>query len=301
MKKVAILVGGISTEKEVSIKTGTQIFNSIDREKFQPILFEINKKEDIFKIKDLDVDFVYIALHGEFGEDGYTQAVLETYNIPFSGSKMLASSICMDKDLTKIICKNAGVRVINSKVIKKGQKYSYNDYISLGNKLVVKPSNGGSSIGLYIVDNENDFNMAVSNNLKLCNEVIIEEYIKGIEISVPIIDNKVYPAVKITPLLSDTFDYNSKYLDNGAKEEVVEFDDEIQDQINKFTKLAFNSTKCFGFARIDYLIKDNKLYMLEINTLPGMTKNSILPRSLNKLGISYKDTITLLIESSLKC
>lgn len=299
--KVVVIMGGISTEREISIKTGEEILKNLDVEKYIGISLLINKKEDILKIIDLKPDFCYIALHGKFGEDGSVQAILDMLDIKYSGCDMLSSSVCMDKNICKTVCKNNGVKVIPGIKLKENEKV---DYLTLskeiGNKLVIKPVDGGSSIGLYIVDNEKDFDNSILEVFKLTKEIVIEKYIKGIEISVPVIDGVVYKTVKITPKLSETFDYNSKYQDDGAIEEVYEFSKTIQTKINEMALKAYNACKCRAFARIDFLIENDEVYMLEINTLPGMTKNSILPKSLKSSGYEYKQVIDLLIESSMK-
>lgn len=302
MEKLNIVVisGGISTEKEVSINTGKEIFKNINKEKYNVEELIINEKKDIFKLLDMNVDFAYIALHGIFGEDGMIQAILDSMDIKYTGSDTLSSAICMDKDLSKFLCKNMGVNVIPGDTIEKDNIKSFSEYKKLGEKLVLKPFDGGSSIGVFIVDNEKDFNFAISEIFKISKKIIVEKYIKGIEISTPVIDNKVYPTVMITPLISDTFDYKAKYLDNGSREEVHFFDDEIQNKINKYALLAYKACKCSVFARIDFLIEDNEVYMLEINTLPGMTKNSIFPRSIKYTGINYSELLDLIIEKSLR-
>ncbi len=298
--KVLVVMGGTSTERPVSLRTGEEIFKNLDREKYEVQKLILEKNEDILQVKDMDIDFVYIALHGAFGEDGSIQAILDTMGIKYSGPGMLASSVCMDKNFCKKLVKDE-VNVIPGTTMRKKSLLKYDEVKEkYGNKVVLKQVNGGSSLGLYIVDNEKAYNNAIIEILKLTNEIVIEKYIKGIEISVPIIDGKVYPTVKITPLKSDTFDYESKYSDGGAKEEVVEFEPKIQNKINTMTEKIYNITKCKGFARIDYLIENDEVYMIEVNTLPGMTSASILPKSLASVGLNYSQTLDLLIESSLK-
>ncbi|VWL85110.1 D-alanine--D-alanine ligase [Oceanivirga miroungae] len=301
-KRVLVIMGGTSTEREVSLKTGEQIYNNLDRGKYIVSKLLINKNEDIFKILSMkdEIDFVYIALHGSFGEDGSVQAILDTMGLKYSGPKMLTSSICMDKNVCKKLVKDY-VNVIPGTSMKKDSLLKYEDAKKYGNKLVLKQVNGGSSLGLYIVDNEKDYNNAIVEIFKLSDEIILEKYIKGIEISVPVIDNIVYPTVRITPLKSDTFDYESKYSDDGAIEEVYEFNKSLQEKINSMSKTIYDKINCNSFCRIDYLIDENEVvYMIEVNTLPGMTKASILPKSLMSKGIDYKSALDLLIESSIK-
>lgn len=296
--KIAVIYGGISSEREVSLKTGKEIVKNLDRNKYDVFELEISKKEDIFKLKNENIDFAYIALHGIFGENGEVQAALEIMGIKYSGSGILSSALCMDKHLTKEVVKNSGVRVIDSIFLTKNDKIKYED-INLGKEIILKANKGGSSIGIFFVNNEKEFEEAMNNIFEIDDEIIIEKVIKGIEISVPIIDGIVYPTLMIEPS-AEYFDYNSKYSNGGAKEYVYQFPVELQNEIDDFTRKAFKAAKCKGFARIDYIISDDKVYFLEINTLPGMTQNSLLPKSTASKGYSYSETLDLLIGASLK-
>ncbi|WP_067139207.1 D-alanine--D-alanine ligase [Oceanivirga salmonicida] len=298
--KILVVMGGTSTEREISLRTGNEIYKHLDREKYNVEKLIINENKDIFKVQNMDIDFVYIALHGAFGEDGSIQAILDSMNIKYSGSGMLSSAICMDKNICKLLVKDE-VTVIPGTTMRKDSLISYDEMSKkYGEKVVLKQVNGGSSLGLYIVNNKKDYDNAIIEILKLTDEIVLEKFIKGIEISVPIIAGKVYPTVRITPLKSDTFNYESKYSVDGAKEEIVEFEPKIQEKINSMTEKIYRKTKCSGFARIDYLIENNEVYMIEVNTLPGMTSASILPKSLASAGLDYSQTLDLLIESSLK-
>lgn len=296
--KVAVIYGGISSEREVSIKTGKEISANLNKEKYEVFELLIDKKEDVLSLKDKNIDFAYIALHGIFGENGEVQALLETLNIPYSGSRVLSSAISMDKNISKILLKNSGVNVIDGICITKEDEIRFSD-LNLGNKVILKPNSGGSSIGIFFATNDEEFEKAKEEIFKLDDEIIVEKVIEGIEISVPIIGKKVFPPIKITPLKDVFFDYKSKYQDNGAKEEVHIFEKNIQDKIEDYTKKAFKALKCSGFSRVDYIIKDNELYCLEVNSLPGMTKNSLLPKSTQHLGYSYSETLDLLIKESM--
>ncbi|WP_068268614.1 D-alanine--D-alanine ligase [Caviibacter abscessus] len=294
--RVCVIYGGISTEREVSIKTGMEIIKELDKNKYEVLELRIDKKEDIFKIKDMNVDFAYIALHGAFGEDGSVQTILDTMGIAYSGSKALTSAICMDKEVAKRIVESHGIRTAKYVLIRKGESFEYPKH--LGNKVIVKPNSGGSSIGISFATNLQELEKALEEVFKIDNEALVEEVIEGIEISVPIINGKVYSPVRIDALKSTFFDYNSKYDKDGANEYVYFFEEKVQKEINKFTEKIYYAVKCKGYARIDYLIKDNKAYMIEINTLPGMTSTSLLPKSLAYSGYSYSQILDLLIEVS---
>lgn len=296
--KIAVIYGGISSEREVSIRTGKEIVNNLDRNKYEIFELEIFKKEDILELKDKNIDFVYIALHGIFGENGEVQAILNTLNIPYSGSDVLSSAMSMDKNISKILLKNANVNIIDGICLTKEDNIKFSD-LNLGNKVILKPNSGGSSIGIYFASNEIEFENAKKEIFKLDDEIIVEKIISGLEISVPVIGGKVFPTLKIKPLKDDFFDYNSKYQDGGALETVHIFEKELQEKIDLYALRAYKALKCKGFARIDFIILENEVYCLEVNSLPGMTKNSLLPKSTLYKGYSYSETLDLLIKESL--
>ncbi len=299
--KIGVIRGGISSEREVSLKTGSEIINNLDKSKYEVFDIVIDNKSDVAKkIDEIKPDFVYIALHGKFGEDGKVQAILESFDIPYSGPGVMASALCMDKDITKRIISTYGIRTAKWMSIRKGENISWKEVQKLGNRVILKPNYGGSSLGVFFVENEEEYKIAIEEIFKMDKEIVIEEILSGTEISVPIIDGVVYPTLLIEALAGTYFDYVSKYQDGGARETVVEFDKELQDEINEFTKRAYYATKCEGFSRIDYMIVDNKPYLIEINTLPGMTAASLLPKSLASKGYSYAQALDLLIEVSNK-
>ena len=295
--KIAVIYGGISSEREVSINTGKEIISNLDKSKYEVIGLELEKAEDIFKLRDMNIDFVYIALHGIFGEDGRVQAILDTMNIPYSGCGVLSSAMSMDKNISKLIVKNSGVRVIDGISIKKGEILNFSD-LNLGEKVILKPNSGGSSIGINFASNQTEFEKGLEEIFLIDDEALVERVMTGVEISVPIIKGEVFPTLLIEPLKDTFFDYKSKYENGGALEYVHEFEKELQNEIDDFTKKVYKSLKCKGYARVDYILVDNKAYFLEINTLPGMTKNSLLPKSTLSRGYSYSQTLDLLIEAS---
>ena len=295
--KIAVIYGGISSEREVSINTGKEIISNLDKSKYEVIGLELEKAEDIFKLRDMNVDFVYIALHGIFGEDGRVQAILDSMNIPYSGCGVLSSAMSMDKNISKLIVKNSGVRVIDGISVRKGDKINFSD-LNLGDKVILKPNSGGSSIGINFATNQEEFEKALNEIFLIDDEALVERIMKGIEISVPIIKGEVFPTILIEPLKDTFFDYKSKYENGGALEYVHEFEKDLQNEIDDFTRKVYKSLKCKGYARVDYILVDNRAYFLEINTLPGMTKNSLLPKSTLSKGYSYTQTLDLLIEAS---
>ncbi len=301
--RVGVIRGGISTEREVSLKTGNEIVNNLNRDKYEVFDIVIDSEREVFeKLKDLNLDFVYVALHGIFGEDGRIQSILESLGIRYSGSGVMTSAVCMDKEMTKRIVASYGVRVAKGMSLRKGESISFDTVREkLGNRVVVKPNSGGSSIGVSFVENQAELEKALEIVFDIDKEALIEETLKGVEISVPVIDGEVYPTLKIEAVAGDYFDYESKYADGGAREFVYEFEKEIQEEIDKFAADSYYAMKCEGFSRIDFMVVNGNIpYFMEVNTLPGMTAASLLPKSTASKGYDYSETLDLLIEASMK-
>lgn len=301
--RVGVIRGGISTEREVSLKTGNEIVNNLNRDKYEVFDIVIDSEREVFeKLKDLNLDFVYVALHGIFGEDGRIQSILESLGIKYSGSGVMTSAVCMDKEMTKRIVASYGVRVAKGMSLRKGESISFDTVREkLGNRVVVKPNSGGSSIGVSFVENQAELEKALEIVFDIDKEALIEETLKGVEISVPVIDGEVYPTLKIEAVAGDYFDYESKYADGGAREFVYEFEKEIQEEIDKFAADSYYAMKCEGFSRIDFMVVNGNIpYFMEVNTLPGMTAASLLPKSTASKGYDYSETLDLLIEASMK-
>ncbi|WDC84395.1 D-alanine--D-alanine ligase [Caloramator sp. mosi_1] len=295
--KIGVIMGGISTEREISLKTGMEIVNNLDKSKYEVVAIQIDTKQELIE-KVKGIDFAFIALHGHFGEDGTVQGVLETLNIPYSGCGVLSSAICMDKDMTKRILKFGGLNTADW-IIANSLDFDMEKVNKMGYPLVVKPNSGGSSVATTIVKNDEELTEAVKEALKFDTEVMIEEYIKGDEITCPILDGKMLPIIAIKPK-SAFFDYTSKYADGGADEFVVEFEGELQEKIQYMAVKTYELLKCRVYARVDMIIKEGVPYILEVNTLPGMTKNSLFPKSAKAAGISFSQLLDNIIEKSIK-
>jgi len=296
--RVGVIMGGISSEREVSLNTGREIVNNLDKNKYEVIPIVIDKKEDIIE-KTKDIDFAFIALHGKFGEDGIVQAVLETLNIPYSGCNPLASGICMDKSITKSILKTAGVNTAEWLTVSSIDELDVKKITEIGYPVVVKPNSGGSSVATTIVRNENDIRNAVIEALKYDDEVMIEKYIKGEEITCCILDGKILPVISIKPK-SHFFDYTSKYADGGADEIIIELDSPIKEKVEEAVLKCWKHLKCSVYARVDIIIGEDDIYVLEINTLPGLTRNSLFPKSAKAYGLSFGELLDKIVELSVR-
>ncbi|WP_139905009.1 D-alanine--D-alanine ligase [Clostridium thermarum] len=296
--KVGVIMGGISSERDISLNTGKEIVNNLDKERYQVQSIIIDKKTDIFdKVKDLD--FALLALHGKFGEDGTVQSVLQTLDIPYSGCNALSSALCMDKDMTKKVLIANGINTADWVMVKKGEEIDVNAVETIGYPLVVKPNSGGSSVATGIVRNREELVNLIDEALKYDNEVMVEKYIKGDEITCCILDGKMLPVIAIRPK-SSFFDFTSKYSDGGAEEVIVELQPELHNKVEAMALSCWRSLKCSVYARVDMLIQDGEPYVLEINTLPGMTKNSLFPKSAAAVGMSFSDLLDNIIQLSIK-
>ncbi|MBU5315985.1 D-alanine--D-alanine ligase [Clostridium bornimense] len=296
--KVGVLMGGISTEREISLKSGEGIVASIDGEKYDVVPVVIDSKDDVInKVKDLD--FAFLALHGKFGEDGSVQSVLETLGIPYSGCGPMTSAICMDKDMTKKVLKASDIRTARWTMARSIENIDFDKIEDMGYPVVVKPNGGGSSVATNLAHSREEVINAVKLALDVDKEVMIEEYIKGDEITCCMINRKMYPVIAIKPT-GEFFDFASKYDAGGAEEVVVTLDENLHKEVERLAVACWDALKCESYVRVDMIIKDGVPYILELNTLPGMTEASLFPKSAKAAGLSYDKLITTFIEESLK-
>ena len=297
--KVGVIMGGISSEREISLKSGNSVVENIDKNKYEVIPIVIDKKEDIInKVKG--IDFALLALHDQFGEDGTVQAVLQTLGIPYSGCGPLSSAACMDKDMTKSLLQAAGIRTAPWINLRSEDEINYEDIKELGYPVVVKPTHGGSSVATFIIKEEKEIENAVKEAFKWDNEVMIEKFIKGDEITCPVMGREMFPVVAIKPH-AEFFDYTAKYADGGSDEFVIELEESLHKEVEKMALDTYRALKCSVYARIDMIITEGGIpYILEVNTLPGMTKASLFPKSAAGRGIDFSGLIDLIIENSIK-
>lgn len=281
------------------MKSGEQVIKNLNKDKYEKIIPIIinSQKEVIEKVKE--IDFAFIALHGRFGEDGTIQGTLETMGIPYSGCGVLCSAISMNKCLTKRLVKSIGIETASWITVKSLEDINYKKIQEIGYPVFIKPNNGGSSVATFLIRNESEIENAVKEALKYDKEVMIEKYIDGEEITSFILNGEVFPTVVIKANMGEFFDYKSKYEENGANEEVSFLDKELQKSINKISKSIWDVLGCKSYARIDMIISNNIPYFLEINTLPGMTTSSLIPKSARARGYNFSELLDMIIEYSL--
>ena len=287
-KKVLILSGGISKERLISLDTGLQVSKELKKNGYKVKISEPNNNLER-NIKNFKPGVIFNALHGQFGEDGYIQTILERFNIPYTHSGVIASSIAMDKEISKkIFIKN---KINPPKFI----SYSYNLKKSvLINKIkkklkfpvVVKPFNEGSSVNVYICNIKNL--IETLNSIKNYKKVMIEEFIGGREIQVAIMGQKKLGAIELKPKRK-FYDYQAKYNTKSKTQHLIPVDLQ-KNKLNQVLGLAMKAHKvigCTGVTRSDFKYKDGKFYLLEINTQPGMTKLSLVPEIAAYKGMSF--------------
>lgn len=297
MIKVGVVMGGVSSEREVSLLTGKEMMTHLDRSRYEVLPIEINDKRDLIE-KAGDIDIALLALHGSYGEDGTVQGTLETMGIPYTGSGVLASSICMDKDLSKRLIHHEGLQPPDWVTVSRLEDLSTPAVRKLGFPVVVKPNAGGSSIGIRIARSEEELASAVEAALEWDDTIMIEQYINGQEITCSILNGELLPILSIKPC-SGFFDYQAKYTEGQAEEVVIALPGPSEERVRAAALTCYRTLKCSVYARVDMMLKEDALYILEVNTLPGLTANSLLPKSAAAAGISFSALLDIIIESSL--
>ncbi len=295
---IGVIMGGISSEREISLKTGKEIASNLNSEKYKVSEIIINSTEELIE-KVKSIDFAFIALHGKFGEDGTIQSVLKTLNTPYSGCDSLSSAICMDKDMTKKILKYADIRTGKWISLNSLEELNYEKIEKLSYPVVIKPNSGGSSVATNLISEEKDVKRAIEEAFKYDTEVMIEEYIKGDEITCCILNGKMLPVLAIKPK-SHFFDFASKYEDGGAEEIIVNLNEKLHKEVEQMAIACWKELKCSVYARVDMIVKEGVPYILEINTLPGMTKNSLFPKSAAGINMDFKMLLENIIQYSIE-
>ncbi|GAB1531525.1 MULTISPECIES: D-alanine--D-alanine ligase [Brevibacillus] len=296
--KIGVIMGGISSEREVSLKTGQEMINHLDRSRYEAVPIVVTQRADLItQVQQAGIDFALLALHGQYGEDGTVQGALETLGIPYTGSGVLASSLCMNKQLSKMLLKTAGIQTPAGLYWK--DVYDPQAVEQLGYPVIVKPNLGGSSIGVQLVQNEKELLSAVQEAGYLDQGILIEPYLKGTELTCAILDGEILPIIGIRSAHSEWFDYRAKYEDGGAEEKVIELPPVIQQRVREAALASYQLLQCKVYARVDMILCQDMPYVLEVNTLPGMTANSLFPKSAAAAGMTFTQVLDRIIGSSL--
>lgn len=339
---IVVLAGGISTEREISIVSGTEVCTALREKGHRSILLDVffgkanlqaeaaftekydtraeaefirgynSQMEEAVRVREeffgpgvielcKAADVVFLALHGENGENGKVQAAFDLFGITYTGSRYLGSALAMDKGLTKQLFLENGIPAPASIVIKKEEGPHTLARYGMELPCVVKTCCGGSSVGVYIARTEEEFLNSVREAFAYEDEILLEEYVEGREFSIGVVDGEAYPIIEIAPI-QGFYDYKNKYLPGSTIETCpAKLSEDLTRRMQNYAVLAYNALRLENYGRIDFMMDEQDgMFCLEANTLPGMTPTSLLPQEAAALGMSFADLCEKLIEVSLK-
>lgn len=321
-RNIAIVAGGDTSEYEVSLRSAKGIYSFIDKERYNLYIVRVHKSEWKVVMDDKDVadvdkndfsftkdgiktkfDFAYITIHGTPGEDGRLQGYLDMMGIPYSNCGVLASSMTYDKFVCNHYLEAFGVRIAESLCLRKGHKISDEDVVGkIGLPCFIKPNLGGSSFGVTKVKTEEEIQPAIEKAFSEADEVIIEAFMKGTELTCGCYKTKeksvVFPVTEVVTH-NEFFDYDAKY--NGQVDEITpaRISSELSERVKKLSSAIYDILGCAGIIRVDYIVTEGeKINLLEVNTTPGMTATSFIPQQVKAAGIDIKDVMTDIIENN---
>lgn len=319
-RTIAVIAGGDSAEFEISLQTSNHIFSNLDTENYTPFLVILKGTDWNVKIEDryypidrndfsfcaenkkVKFDFAYIGIHGTPGENGILQGYLNLINIPHSTSDVFSSALSFNKHACNTYLKSLGYTVAKSILLKRGQNYTAKAIEDkLGMPCFVKPNADGSSFGISKVKKGKDLDDAIEKAFKEGKEVIIEEFIDGLEFTCGLVktkkENLIFPVTEILPK-NEFFDYEAKY-DPIMAEEITpaRISADLTLQLQNLSSEIYDALKCKGIARIDYMVRKDEIFILEANTVPGMTTNSFIPKQVAAMNKDLKDILSMVIEN----
>ena len=300
-KKIAVLYGGMSNEREVSLRSGKNVAQALTRLGYKNVVL-LDVDENIAqKLKDEKIEVAYNALHGKYGEDGCVQGILEVLKIQYTGCGVMASAVCMNKQYTKDVLKSRNLNLIKSVFVRKNENV-LEKVKGLKYPLMIKPVCEGSSIGMAKVENEEELKKEFSESVKIGQDILIEEFLTGTDLTVGVLqDGDKTFATEILQMHVEGgwYDYKAKYT-KGMTEFILpaRISETATKQVKQMAIEAFEALGCSGVSRIDFLLCDEIPYILEVNTSPGMTDLSDLPAQAQKCGIDYDNLVQLILNSA---
>ncbi len=301
-KTIALLCGGISSEREVSLKSGEQVLQSLDKSKYEVRRYDTQIDLPRLVAEAKQIDAALIILHGPYGEDGTVQGLLELLDIPYQGAGVLGSALAMNKLAAKQLYERAGIPVPPYVVARRNDAVSAEQLVQrLGLPLVVKPAVGGSSIGMSIVRAADQIPQALTKAFDQDGTILVESYIKGIEITAGVLGNDNLEALPLIEIVPDAkhefFDYVAKYT-AGATQEIcpARISPALTEKAQSYARMAHQALFCKGYSRTDMMLRGDDIFVLETNTIPGMTRTSLLPQAAQVAGISFSQLLDRLIE-----
>lgn len=322
-ENIAIIAGGDSSEYIVSVKSGANVFSAIDTELFTPWFVEIKGDEWCVKVDDkiianinradfsfiynedkIKFDFAYIIIHGTPGENGILQGYFDMLKVPYSTCDVASSALTFNKFFCNNYLLNLGVKIAPSIVVTQHQEIDSQAITKqLGLPLFVKPNAGGSSFGVTKVKDADQLQKAINSALKECSEVMIESFIDGKEFTCGLMklsdQEMIFPITEVLPK-NEFFDFEAKYVASKVEEITpARLSEELTEKCKQISSNIYDLCRCSGIVRVDYILKDNEFYFLEVNTTPGMTATSFIPQQIEAMGMQLSDVLTLIINDKL--
>jgi len=296
-KKIGVLMGGLSAEREVSLNSGAAVLAALVANGYRAVGIDVGRDLGA-RLAEEGIEVAFIALHGRFGEDGSVQGLLEMMGIPYTGSGVLASALAINKVFSKVMFRSAGLTVAPYQVLRRGEQLN----LAFALPVVVKPSQEGSSVGVSIVREPGQMEAALSEAFKYDKEILIERFIEAREVQVGILDGEALGAIEIVPK-GEFYDFEAKYTAGGAEHILpARLPAAIYADVLRAGEKAHASLGCDCYSRVDFLVTSaGECYILEVNTLPGMTDLSLLPEIARGAGIDFAQLVErVLLAASLK-
>ena len=303
--RVALLAGGRSNEREISLASGDGAREALQAAGFSVVDIDPANPDDLKRLIEEHFDVAFLCLHGKYGEDGTVQGLLDIVGIPYTCSGVWSSALAMDKPKAKVFYEKAGVPTPPSVTVRKGETVDVSVIVEkLGEHVVVKPGNEGSAIGVFIVEGQASIEKALSKALEIDDEVLIERYISGTELTVAVLGNDdavALPIIEIIPK-SAFYDFESKYAADGSQHICpARLPEDVARKVQNEAVKAHKALSCSGTSRSDFILEeDGSCWCLETNTIPGMTATSLLPDAARAAGMSFPDLCKKLIELALE-
>ena len=292
-KKIGVLCGGTSSEREISLMSGKAVYEAIKKLGFDVVLIDVDKNVATKLVKE-KIQIAYVILHGAMGEDGTIQGMLEIMGIAYTGCGVFSSAASIDKIISKKMFEYAKIPTAKWFTIEKNKPFDMPNF-----PVVVKPASQGSAIGISIVKNKKEFEKAVKLAFSFEDRVLVEQYIKGMEITVGVLNGKPLPVIEIVPK-GKFYDFKSKYT-LGQSTHIIpaRLPNKVLKKAQDIALKIFSEFMCNGICRVDMIVdKKNSIYVLELNTLPGMTKTSLFPDAAKYIGMSFENLVLEILKSA---
>lgn len=303
---VAVLCGGTSSEREISLKSGASSAEALREAGFPVTVLDPANKDDLKALLNGDFAVAFLCTHGKGGEDGTLQGFLDTIGLPYTGSDVWASAVAMDKTKAKLFYRDADVPTPASVWVRKGESADTDALVAeLGSKLVVKAASGGSTLGLYIVEGKEALDQALDQVAAFHDDVLVEQFVAGTEYTVSVLGNndpQALPVIQILPANGSFYDFEAKYAPGGSRHVCpAPLSDEQTMQMQRFAVMAHKALGCRGMSRTDFIMDEQGgMWALETNTLPGMTSTSLIPDAARVVGMDFPTLCKTLVGFALE-